>query len=80
MHNLGKYSNRAKRGYFFKRSRKALFFGKEVKIMEERKAEIIVDGQEPQPVVIIDNGEDFENGDGRTPNHDKIEIVYINNK
>lgn len=48
--------------------------------MEEREAKIIVSGQEPQNVVIIDNGENFENGEGRVPNHDKIEIVYITNK
>ncbi len=48
--------------------------------MEERKAVIEISGQEPQQVVIIDRGEDFENGEGRIPNHDKIEIVYIANK
>lgn len=44
--------------------------------MAEREAQIIVSSQETQRVVIIDNGEDFENGEGRTPDHDKIEIVY----
>ena len=48
--------------------------------MEERVAKIAVTGQEPQAVVIIDNGEDFRNGEGRTPDHDKVEIVYITNK
>jgi hypothetical protein len=44
--------------------------------MEEREAKIIICGQEQQHVVIIDSGENFENGEGRIPNHDKIEIVY----
>jgi len=48
--------------------------------MEEREAKIIVNGQEPQDVVIVDNGEDFRNGDGRIPNHDKVEIVYKSSK
>jgi hypothetical protein len=48
--------------------------------MAEREAKIIVSGQEPQQVIIIDQGEDFENGEGQIPNHDKIEIVYISNK
>jgi hypothetical protein len=48
--------------------------------VEEREAKIIISGQEPQKVVIIDNNEGFENGEGRVPNHDKVEIVYITNK
>lgn len=44
--------------------------------MEEREAKIIVSGQEPQDVVIVDNGEDYKNGEGKIPNHDKVEIVY----
>ena len=48
--------------------------------MEEREATIKISGQEPKNVVIIDRDENFENGDGRVPNHDKIEIVYIAGK
>jgi hypothetical protein len=48
--------------------------------MEEREAKITVSGQEQQTVMIIDNDEDYRNGEGRIPNHDKIEIVYIANK
>jgi len=48
--------------------------------MEEREGKIMVHGQESQHVVIIDNGEYFENGEGKTPNHDQIEIVYIADK
>ncbi len=44
--------------------------------MEERKGNIKVNGQEQQPVVIVDRGEDFKNGGGRIPDHDKIEIEY----
>jgi hypothetical protein len=48
--------------------------------MEEREATIKISGQESKKVVILDRGEDFENGDGRIPNHDKIEIVYLADK
>lgn len=48
--------------------------------MEEREVKIFISGQEPQRVIIIDDGEDFKNGDGRIPNHDKVEIIYIADK
>ncbi len=44
--------------------------------MQEREGKVEVKGQKPEPVVIIDNGEDYENGEGRIPNHDKVEIIY----
>lgn len=38
---------------------------------------IIVDGK-IKPILIINNDEGYdENGKGQTPNHDKIEIVYL---
>lgn len=43
--------------------------------MGERETTIVVEGQEKK-VIIVDNGENFKNGDGRIPNHDKVEIVY----
>lgn len=44
--------------------------------MEEREGRVCTRGNDPIFVTIIDNGEDFEDGIGKNPNHDKIEIEY----
>lgn len=49
-------------------------------MVEIRDTTIRIGDQEPQAVKIIDNGENFRNGEGRIPNHDKIEIIYISPK
>jgi hypothetical protein len=85
MHNLEKSFNRRKPVLFFKKSRKALFFGKEVVKMNERGTEIRSgtirrpDGNEAE-VKIIDLGENYDHEEGSIPNHDKVEIVYISPK
>lgn len=48
--------------------------------MNEREGDLIRAGEEPEKVIIVDNGEDFSGSIGSVPNHEKIEIIYISPK
>lgn len=44
---------------------------------KEIPATIHLRDKEPKDVVIIDHGEGYGgNGEGQTPNHDKVEVIY----
>lgn len=46
--------------------------------VEIRSGKLRLDGEEIVRVDIVDNGEEYENGEGNIPNHDKILVVYQN--
>jgi hypothetical protein len=47
--------------------------------IDVRYVDLIRPGQETIKVKIIDRGENYDkNGDGKIPNHDKIDIDYDN--
>lgn len=55
--------------------------GGETKMTTERIAVISMPDGELKDIIILDNGEGYdENGIGQTPNHDKVEIIYVAEK
>lgn len=49
-------------------------------MIEKREGTINLSERGEVKVTIIDNGEEFENGKGQIPNHDKVLIVYEDKK
>lgn len=49
-------------------------------MVEIKEVMLVIGGEEAQKVMLVDNGEEFSSGDGSLPNHDKVEIIFVEQK